>query len=170
MVCYIEDNHIMPGVWADCPSGLMSYAQFERFWVPYTLNYPDHVKITHLGTVLDTKFQFGNGPSGILVGGESNTGTWDEVMLGGLTWKRESGCKGDILRGTAPEQFTSSDGLLINLYSREPAHDSATQVEEVEVETASEAEAEAEAEGLLEVAAEAEAKAEALLEAADEEE
>ena len=81
MVCYIEDNHIMPGVWADCPDGLMSYEQFERFWTPYTLSYPDHVKITHLGTVLATKFQFGDGPSGILVGG-SNTATWDQVMLG----------------------------------------------------------------------------------------
>jgi hypothetical protein len=80
MVCYIEDNHIMPGVWADCPDGLMSYEQFERFWTPYTLRYPDHVKITHLGTVLTTKFQFGNGPSGILVGG-SNTATWDLDIL-----------------------------------------------------------------------------------------
>ena len=165
IVCYIEDNHIMPGVWADCPDGLMSYAQFEQFWVPYTLSYPDHVKITHIGTVLDTQFQFGNRPSGILLGGESNTGTWDRVMLGvgrypgchlsqcerGCfneshhtesmgrasalnteerdretasigTWKRESGNKGDIIRGTAPERFTSTDRFHIDMYNCEPAH------------------------------------------------
>ena len=35
----------------------------QDYYDTHDESYPDHVKITHLGTVLATKFQFGNGPS-----------------------------------------------------------------------------------------------------------